>query len=246
MQTEPNADLLYFDGYCPACRRNEKQEVLQLNSNDFWECRACHLQLTTFAPYAVILRWRGEGQFRQTVDYDHNHHKNLILTVTRIEAESEIFPDPREVFYYRIDLEDYLESVYGSEDAYQTDQFDSNDPVLKRQEEYLETIATEEWVDLVDLYEEIKKGGVQSDCFEAFHYKLYEQKIIFSFYWQKWAEGERALQDLNSEFSTCSLLQLPMYLTLIFRSDRFSNGTIQQCLQNGVLDKLMSRVEEIM
>jgi len=36
-----------------------------------------------------------------------------------------------------------------------------------------------------------------------------------------------------------------MYLTTIFRADRFSNGTIQQCLDNGVLDKLMRSVDEI-
>jgi hypothetical protein len=92
MQTDLNVDILYFDGYCPACRLNEKQEVLQLNSNDFWECRACHLQLTTFVPYAAILRWRGEGKFRQTVNYVHNHHRKLILAGTSIEAGSEMFP----------------------------------------------------------------------------------------------------------------------------------------------------------
>jgi hypothetical protein len=36
-----------------------------------------------------------------------------------------------------------------------------------------------------------------------------------------------------------------MYLTAIFRADRFSDGTIQQFLKNGVLDRLMNRVEEI-
>lgn len=67
MQTEPNIDLLYFNGYCPACNHKEKQHKLRLNSNDFWECEACHLQLTTFVPYAAILQWRGEGKFRQTI-----------------------------------------------------------------------------------------------------------------------------------------------------------------------------------
>jgi hypothetical protein len=85
---------------------------------------------------------------------------------------------------------------------------------------------------------------MQSDSFKAFHQKLYEQQIIFSFKWQKWAAGQKTFQDLNVDFSSCSLLQLSMYLTLIFRADRFSGGTIQQCLDNGVLDKLMNRIEE--
>jgi hypothetical protein len=53
--------------------------------------------------------------------------------------------------------------------------------VLQQQEAYVETIATEEWVDLVELYKELRREGMQSDSFEAFHQKLYEQKIIFAF-----------------------------------------------------------------
>src|SRR5947209_3455799 len=109
MQAQPNAPLLYFDGYCPACRLKQTKQELQLNSNDFWECVACYLQLTTFAPYAAILRWRGESKFRQTVDYAHNHYDKLVLTGTSVGPGDDIFPDPREVFYHKIDLEEYLE-----------------------------------------------------------------------------------------------------------------------------------------
>ena len=128
---------------------------------------------------------------------------------------------------------------------YHNDQFDQNDPILKRQEQYLETIATEEWVDLVDLYKEVTKEGMESDSFHAFHQKLYEQKIIFPFKWHKWYAGQKELQDSDADFSKCSLLKMSMYLTAIFRADRFSDGTIQQCLDNGTLHKLMKRVEEI-
>jgi hypothetical protein len=147
-------------------------------------------------------------------------------------------------FYDRLDLEEYLESIYESEEAFHNNEFNLNDPVLQRQEEYLETIATEEWVEMVELYKEVQREGMQSDSFKAFHQKLHEQQIIFSFKWQKWAAGQKTFQDLNVDFSICSLLQLSMYLTLIFRADRFSGGTIQQCLDNGVLDKLMNRIEE--
>jgi hypothetical protein len=118
MQTEPNTDLLYFNGSCPACSLSEKQQQLPLNRNDFWECEACRLQLTTFASYAAILGWRGEGKFRETVDCAHNHHDKLILTGVSLEAESEILPIPREAFYHRLELEDYLESIYNSEEPY--------------------------------------------------------------------------------------------------------------------------------
>jgi hypothetical protein len=115
------------------------------------------------------------GTFRQTEDYVHNHYYRLIRTGTSQVAGNNIFPDPREPFYDRMDLDNYLESVYDCEEAYHNDRFDLNDPVLQRQEEYLETIATEEWVDLVELYEVVKREGMQSDSFESFHQKLYEQ-----------------------------------------------------------------------
>jgi hypothetical protein len=144
MQTESNAGLLYFEGYCPACSLKGKQEQLRLNSNDFWECIACHLHLTTFAPYAAILRWRGEGKFRQSEDYTHNHYDKLILTGTIHEPGNNISPDPREVLYDTMYLVEYLQCIYDTEEAYHKDQFDSNDHVLQKQEQYLETIATEE------------------------------------------------------------------------------------------------------
>jgi hypothetical protein len=128
MQTEPNTNLLYFDGCCPACSLKGKQQKLRLNSLDFWECESsdCRLQLTTFAPYTAILRWRGEGAFRQTEDYAHNHYDRLILTGTSQEAGNNIFPDPRETFYNRIELEEYLECIYDSEVAYNKNQLNKS------------------------------------------------------------------------------------------------------------------------
>jgi hypothetical protein len=113
--------------------------------------------------------------------------------------------------------------------------------VLQRQEAYLKTISTEEWGDLVELYKDVIRECLQWDNFEAFHQKLYEQQIVFSFHWQKWTEGMKALLDSVSDFSNASLLQLSMDLNLIFRSDRFSNGTIQQRLDNRALDKLIKK-----
>jgi len=95
------------------------------------------LQLTTYAPYAAILRWRGEGKFRQTVDYAHKQHDKLILTGVSLEAGQAIFPDPIEVFYHPIELEQYLECIYDTKAAYHNDQFNPNDPILKLQEQLL-------------------------------------------------------------------------------------------------------------
>ncbi|HZF64213.1 MAG TPA: hypothetical protein VEZ55_07010 [Chitinophagaceae bacterium] len=123
MQTKPNTDLLHFDGYCPECNLKGKQQALRLNSNDFWECVTCHIQLTTFAPYAAILRWRGEGKFRETEDYAHIHYDKLILTGTSVEPGNDIFPDLRVVFMHRIELDEYLESIYESKEKFHNNQF---------------------------------------------------------------------------------------------------------------------------
>ena len=58
-----------------------------------------------------------------------------------------------------------MECIYECEDAYYTDQFDMNDPVQQQQEEYLEKVATEEWVDLIALFIEIKSKGTGSYVF---------------------------------------------------------------------------------
>jgi hypothetical protein len=69
--------------------------------------------------------------------------------------------------------------------------------------------------------------GMQSDNFLSFHQKLYEKKIFFSFMWQKWVDGQNALQDPNADFFLLFLLQLSMYLTIILREDHFSADTFR-------------------
>jgi hypothetical protein len=69
------------------------------------------------------LRWRGEGKFRETEDYAHNHYDKLILTGTSVEPSNDIFPDLRVVFMHRIELDEYLESIYESKEKFHNNQF---------------------------------------------------------------------------------------------------------------------------
>jgi hypothetical protein len=62
--------------------------------------------------------------------------------------------------------------------------------------------------------------------------------------WQARTEGMKSLQDPAADFFNCSLLQLSMYLTLMFLSDRFLEGAMAYYLQNGVLDRLFTTLEK--
>jgi uracil-DNA glycosylase len=54
---------MLFYGSCPQCAASGVDRRVQLNTDDFWECEACRLQLSTFSPEAVILGWRGRSEF---------------------------------------------------------------------------------------------------------------------------------------------------------------------------------------
>lgn len=53
------------DGYCPQCLLDDKKIDLKLNFSDFWECNVCNLQLCVIPPLAIVLRFRGKGEFRK-------------------------------------------------------------------------------------------------------------------------------------------------------------------------------------
>ena len=89
---------IYFDGYCPQCKLHGKIVETSLNSQDFYECKSCHLQFTTFPPYTAILNWKGQGEFRSQSPRAYKlFEKGLLLTRAKTEHGQEIFPDENAV-----------------------------------------------------------------------------------------------------------------------------------------------------
>ncbi len=76
--------------------------------------------------------------------------------------------------------------------------------------------------------------------------KLYDLKIIFSFNWMSWDTGRKNIEDINFNYTRCSLLEITMYITTIFREDRFSDGHIKSKLENGTLDKIFGSLKNLL
>ena len=238
---------IYFNGYCPESLLIGKQVEMRLNEDDFWESEATGLQLTVFPPFAAILRWRGKGKFRQSSDVASNSLVGLVMTQAQKEDGKEIFPDEKNVINNKFDLEWYLDEIYKSKEEFDAAKFNPNDPVFKEQEQYLNSISKGDFQKIVQMFDKLKQQGygdkfMNNETFQELHKILYDLKLIFSFNWMAWHEGWKNINNTNYDYSGCSLLDTSMYLTAIFRADRFSDGTIEQNFRNGTLDKIFNKL----
>lgn len=238
---------IYFDGYCPESLIKGAHVEMRLNEDDFWESEATGLQMTVYPPFATILRWRGKGRFRQSSDVASNSLVGLVMTEANKEDGKEIFPDEENIINNKFKLERYLREIYDSKEECDAAKFNPNDPAFKEQEQYLTTISKADLHNLVQLFDSIKQQGYGDDfmsggSFCVLHEMLYNLKLIFNFDWMAWHEGWKNINDTDFDFSNCSLLDLSMYFTAIFRADRFSDGTIEQNFRNGTIDRILNRL----
>jgi hypothetical protein len=84
---------------------------------------------------------------------------------------------------------------------------------------------------------------MQCPFFQKLHHGLYTHKIVFSFNWMKWHVGGKNLNNQSFDYSNCSLLEISMYLTTIFRGDRFNSGLINEFYKNGTLTKIFNALD---
>lgn len=105
---EANADesysltSMYWDGYCPESALQGKQVRMRLNGNDFYESEATGLQIAVLSGVqAIIMNFRGEGEFRSTPTYaDKIENGELLSPQTKGEAlynDGELFEDNEEI-----------------------------------------------------------------------------------------------------------------------------------------------------
>lgn len=242
---------ILFDGYCPESLLSGKKAEMRLNEDDFWESEATGLQMTVFPPFAAILRWRGKGKYRPSSGVASDCLSGLIMAEARLEEGKEIFPDEERPIQSNFDLRWYLDGVYRSHEEYCRDKFNPNDPVFELQQERLSTLTAGDLKKLAALYHQAKEGLdgkgfiYGNEVFGDFHKLLYELKLIFDFRWMSWHKGWNNINNQDFDYSNCTFLELSMYLTAIFRCDRFSDGTIEANMENGTIGKLMARLMEI-
>jgi hypothetical protein len=239
---------LYFDGYCPESFLKDKQVDMRLNEDDFWESEATGLQVTAHPPYATILRWRGSGKFREASDTASDILVGLVMAGASEESGQEIFPDEANVISNKGDLETYITNVYMNREAYETAMNNLNLPIFKAQEKHLQSIPKEQLQKFRQLLDtvtnDISSEHNDEPAVYAIQNMVYELKLIFDFNWVAWKKGRKNLNDLDFEYSDCSLLELSMYLTVIFRADRFMEGTVDRYFANGILPKILKALDE--
>ena len=245
MTTKSNEPIqLFFDGYCPESLMEGERVEMRLNDDDFWESEATGLQMTVFPPYAVILPWRGKGSFRSSGEVASDSCTGLVMTYSSTEKGHETFPDETNPLRSWNDFRACLNTVFPSEEAYEKGiHTDFNAPEFVLQKSRLTALEKSEIEGLVSLSMAWEAAETQqfpetNMAFEAFHEALYDRKIIFDFDWPGWTKGKGDLNRRNFDFSKSTLTELSMYLTMIFRADRFSEGTIEAFYENGVLHRI--------
>ncbi|MBC7409138.1 MAG: hypothetical protein H7339_12180 [Arcicella sp.] len=240
---------ILFDGYCPESLLKGNQVEMRLNEDDFWESEATGLQMTVFPPYATILRWRGNGKFRPTSGFASDTICGLMLTESQTEEGEEIFPDEKNILDDMYSLQWFLlDGISKSKEEFDSKKFNPDDPIFEKQQQYLNTLPKQDLIKLFQLTDKLKSTEsetdfISSETFNELHKLIYDLKLIFSFRWQAWDTGWKNINDTNFDYANSSLIDLSMYLTAIFRENRFADGTIKENFENGTIDKIFDSLK---
>jgi len=228
---------IYFDGYCPESLLEGKQVEMRLNEDDFWESEATGLQICISPPYATILNWRGKGKFRSSSEVASDLFTGLILTEAQTDEGKEIFPDEEKVLHNAFEIDWHTHQLYKSKEEMDAAKFKPNNHVFEKQLQHLNNLVKQDLKKLINYYELLRKNDFEdlyNDlAFRNLHELLYQLEIIFNFKWMAWHSGWKDIRNNHFDYSTCSFLQLSMYLTTIFREDHFNEGTIERFFKNG-------------
>lgn len=99
-----------WNGYCPESLLKDKQVKMRLNKNDFYESEETGLQIAVLSgAQAVILNFRGNGDFRSTISYADEIENGEFLSPQNTERPP--FNNPTEVFESNKEIENYLSQI---------------------------------------------------------------------------------------------------------------------------------------
>jgi len=99
-----------WNGYCPESLLKGKTVPMQLNQNDFFESLETGLQICLIAGVqAVILNFRGKGEFRKTAKYADEVENGEILSPQN--SDSPPFNNPITVFGESKEIENYIATI---------------------------------------------------------------------------------------------------------------------------------------
>lgn len=99
-----------FDGYCPESSLEGEKVRMRLNCHDFFESEKTGLQIAISYPgvQAVVLKFRGKGDFRKTVTYADEVEDGELLSPQSVDR----FPYcGDELFWGEDEFRDYVKQV---------------------------------------------------------------------------------------------------------------------------------------
>lgn len=130
--------------------------------------------------------------------------------------------------------------------------------------EHLKTISKSDWQQLFDILTEINQtksfgeiiGGkklsngsimmpfwVPAEIVERFLKLVYKLGIVPVFDWMNWKEGKKILCDKNKDYTLLNTITLCKLLTTIIRADRFNDGFLISCFEDGTISKIIKGLQ---
>jgi hypothetical protein len=109
-QAEPQELEQVWNGYCPESWLKGKQVKMRLNKNDFYESEETGLQIAVLSGVqAVILNFRGKGDFRSAISYADEIENGELLSPQNTERPP--FNNPTEVFQDTEQIKNYINNI---------------------------------------------------------------------------------------------------------------------------------------
>lgn len=127
-------------------------------------------------------------------------------------------------------------------------------------DEHLRTLDDAAWNRLFDLLPEIEqiktfgelKGGDKQEngsiqfpywssapVVDRFFNLIIELDLAPPFDWVHWDEGKTILKDEQFDYTTLDVVTLCKLITTITRADRFNDGFMISCFENGIITKII-------
>jgi len=99
-----------WNGFCPESLLNGKTVRMRLNDWDFFESEETKLQICVLAGVqAIILNFRGKGEFRSTAKYADEIENGEILSPQNTDRPP--FNDPTVVFQSSEEIENFIRAI---------------------------------------------------------------------------------------------------------------------------------------
>ena len=104
-----NKLLQMWNGYCPESYLKGKKVRMRLNNMDFFESEETRLQMCVFGIQAVILNFRGDGEFRSTPNYGDEIANSQMLSPQNTDRPP--FNNPTVIFKDSEEIENYINAI---------------------------------------------------------------------------------------------------------------------------------------